>query len=96
MPLYAPHVYSDPMTIAALESLLGQLPGQARVMLVLKDGSRVAGTVSMRPALQHYADANEQPGVNGTVRLDDLVRACQQHVIWLDSVLDVLHLPEDA
>ncbi|MGE8281317.1 MAG: DUF3247 family protein [Stenotrophomonas sp.] len=96
MPLYAPHVYSDPMTIAAMEALLGELPGQARVLLVLKDGSRVAGTVTARPALQHYADATEATGVNGTVRLDDLVRACQQHVIWLDSVLDVQHLPVEA
>ena len=26
MPLYAPHVYSDPMLIASLEALLGELP----------------------------------------------------------------------
>jgi len=77
MPLYAPHVYSDPLSIAALEVLLRQLPEQARVMLVLKDGSRVAGTVALRPALEHYADANEQAGVNGTVRLDDLVPAAR-------------------
>lgn len=93
MPLYAPHVYSDPTLIASLEALLGQLPEQARVMLVLKDGSRVAGTVTTQPALQHFADHNEQPGVNATVRLEDLLRACQQHVVWLDSVLQVLHLP---
>lgn len=95
MAQYAPNVYSDPLTIASLEALLGQLQEQARVLLVLKDGSRVAGTVAVQPTLQHFADHNEQPGVNGTVRLEDLVRACQQHVIWLDSVLQVLHLPAE-
>lgn len=94
MALYAPHVYSDPLTIAALETLAGELPGQARVMLVLKDGSRVAGTVVMRPCLQHFSDPAEQAGVNAMVRLDDLARISQQHVIWLDSVRQVLRLGE--
>ncbi len=62
MPLYAPHVYSDPMLIASLEALLGELPEQARVMLVLKDGSRVAGTVTAQPALQHFATITRSQG----------------------------------
>ncbi|WP_269789957.1 DUF3247 family protein [Stenotrophomonas sp. Iso1] len=93
MAQYAPHVYSDPMTIALLETLAGELPVQARVMLVLDDGARVAGTVTMRPVLQHFADCDECPGVNATVRLDDLVRISQQHMLWLDSVRQVLRLP---
>ncbi|GEM_PF-298659 len=93
MALYAPHVYTDPAMIAWLEALAGELPGQARVLLVLKDGSRVSGTVTVRPCLQHFADHTEQPGVNAQVRLDDLVRISQQHVIWLDSVRQVLRLP---
>lgn len=93
MVLYAPHVYTDPVRIALLETLLGELPGQARVLLVLQDGSRVAGMVTMRPVLQQYFDCEEHIGVNGTVRLDDLRRISQQHLIWLDSVRQVLRLP---
>ncbi|MNM47490.1 hypothetical protein D3C81_584560 [compost metagenome] len=93
MAQYAPHVYSDPMTIALLETLAGELPEQARVMLVLDNGARVAGTVTTRPVLRHFADCDECPGVNATVRLDDLVRVSQQHMLWLDSVRQVLRLP---
>lgn len=96
MALYAPHVYSDPARIALLETLLGELADQARVILVLQGGNRVAGTVTMRPALQHFFDHNEQPGVNATVRLEDLGRYSQQHVVWLDSISEVLHLPFDG
>ena len=92
MALYAPHVYSDPLMIATLEALAGALPEQARVLLVLKDGGQVAGTVVMRPSLQAFSDPAEQSGVNAMVRLDDLVRISQQHVIWLDSVHQVLPL----
>lgn len=96
MALYAPHVYSDPMRIALLEALLGELADRARVILVLQDGIRVAGTVTTRPALQHFFDHNEQPGVNATVRLDDLERFSQQHVVWLDSICEVRRVPGDA
>ncbi len=93
MAQYAPHVYTDPMTIALLETLAGELPVRARVLLVLDDGARVAGTVAVRPVLEHFADHDECTGVNATVRLDDLVRISQQHMLWLDSVRQVLRLP---
>lgn len=93
---YAPHVYSDPLRIALLEALLGRLVERERVVLVLQSGNRVAGTVSARPSLQHFFDHNEQSGVNATVRLDDLGRCSQQHVVWLDSICEVLRAPCDA
>lgn len=96
MALYAPHVYSDPMRIALLETLLGELADRARVILVLQDGIQVAGTVTTRPALQHFFDHNEQPGVNATVRLDDLGRFSQQHVVWLDSICEVRRVPGES
>jgi hypothetical protein len=96
MALYAPHVYSDPMRIALLEALLGELADRARVILILQDGIQVAGTVTTRPALQHFFDHNEQPGVNATVRLDDLERFSQQHVVWLDSICEVRRMPGAA
>ncbi len=92
MVLYAPHVYTDPLRIALLETLLGELPGQARVLLILQDGSQVAGMVTVRPVLQEFFDPEEHIGVNATVRLDDLRRISQQHLIWLDSVREVQRL----
>lgn len=93
---YAPHVYSDPLRIALLEALLGQLAERERVILVLHSGNRVAGRVSARPSLRHFVDHNQQSGVNATVRLDDLGRASQQHVVWLDSICEVLRVPRDV
>lgn len=93
MARYAPHVYTDQPRIAVLESLIVQLPGEARVQLVLQDGSRVSGTVVVQPTLQQFLDHDEQPGVNAMVRLDDLDRPVQQHMIWLDSVHEINELP---
>lgn len=93
MARYAPHVYSDQARIAVLEALIVQLPGEARVRLVLDDDSRVSGTVSVQPALQQFHDHTEQAGVNAMVRLDDLERPAQQHLIWLDSIREINQLP---
>lgn len=96
MARYAPHVYSDQARISALEHLITQLRGEARVQLVLEDDTRVTGTVSVQPTLQQFHDHNEQPGVNAMVRLDDLGRPAQQHLVWLDSVREINQLPPDG
>nr|WP_305805879.1 DUF3247 family protein [Stenotrophomonas sp. YIM B06876] len=93
MARYAPHVYVDQSRIAVLESLITRLPGEARVQLVLEDDSRVSGTVSVQPALQQFHDHTEQSGVNAMVRLDDLERPAQQHLIWLDTIREINELP---
>lgn len=96
MTRYAPHVYTDQPRITVLEHLISQLPGEARVQLVLEDGTRVTGTVSVQPTLQQFHDHNEQPGVNAMVRLDDLDRPAQQHLVWLDSVREINPLAPDG
>lgn len=96
MTKYADVVHTDPDAIAALQALLLQLPELAQVLLRLDDGSQVSGTVSIRPTLQTYRDHQEREGVNGVVRLDDLLHPAQQHFVWLDRIRQVQPLGPTA
>ncbi|KLD78423.1 DUF3247 family protein [Xanthomonas hyacinthi] len=89
MTKYADAVHTDPDAIAALQAWLPHLPELAQVSLLLDDGSRVSGTVSIRPTLQTFRDRQEREGINGRVRLDDLLQPAQQHYIWLDRIREV-------
>ncbi|MCC4594140.1 DUF3247 family protein [Xanthomonas campestris pv. phormiicola] len=89
MSKYADVVHADPDAIAALQAWLPHLPEQAQVLLRLDDGSRVSGTVSVRPTLQTFRDHQEHEGINGVLRLDDLLDPAQQHYIWLDRIREV-------
>ncbi|MDG2525204.1 DUF3247 family protein [Stenotrophomonas sp. HITSZ_GD] len=93
MAKYAEHVYTDQAQIAALEAWVRQLPDEARVQLTLDDGSRLLGTVAVRPTVQSFRDESENEGVNGLLRLDDLDSPAQQHLVWLDSIREVRPLP---
>ncbi len=93
MAKYAEHVYTSQAQIAALEAWIAQLPDEARVQVTLDDGQRVLGTVSVRPTIQTFRDADEHEGVNGMLRLDDLDAPAQQHLIWLDRIRAVRPLP---
>ncbi|MEE7546896.1 DUF3247 family protein [Xanthomonas sp. Kuri4-1] len=93
MSKYAPHVYTDPAQIATLETWVTQLPGQAQVQVTLDDGSRVVGTVAVRPTLQTFRDEHQQEGVNGQLRLDQLDASQQPHWLWLDRIAAVEPLP---
>lgn len=77
----------DQHDIARLESHVLELDDEARVELTLSDGSRIRGTVAMRPTVQVFRDANGAEGINGLVRLDD--EAGHAHMVWLTQVLDV-------
>ncbi len=93
MSRYAPTIHTDPARIAALEALLPQLRGQAPVEILLDDGTRVLGTVTVQPTLQQYRDADENEGSNGQLRLDDLDTPVQQHLVWLDRIASIRPLP---
>jgi hypothetical protein len=93
MSRYAPTIHTDPARIAALEALLPQLRGQAPVEIILDDGTRVLGTVTVQPTLQQYRDAEENEGSNGQLRLDDLDTPVQQHLVWLDRIASIRPLP---
>ncbi|QDI04755.1 DUF3247 family protein [Xanthomonas cerealis pv. cerealis] len=89
MSKYTDAVHTDPDAIAALQAWLPKLPDQAQMLLRLDDGSQVSGTVSVRPTLQTFRDRQEREGVNGVVRLDDLLHPEQQHYVWLDRIGEV-------
>jgi len=63
------------------------------VQVTLDDGSRVLGTVAVRPTVQSFRDEAENEGANGLLRLDDLDNPVQQHLIWLDTIREVRPLP---
>ena len=85
----AERVYTDDADIARLEGLMEQLPDEARVELLLADGSRVAGVVSVRPTVQTFLDPQGEEGINGVVRIDDAADPSQAHYIWLDVIREV-------
>ncbi|MGO1893502.1 MAG: DUF3247 family protein, partial [Luteimonas sp.] len=82
-------VYTDDADIARLEGLMEQLPDEARVELLLADGSSVAGVVSVRPTVQTFLDPQGEEGINGVVRIDDAADPSQAHYVWLDVIRDV-------
>ena len=92
MTKYADAVHTDPDAIAALQAWLPKLPDQAQVLRRLDDDSQVSGTVSVRPTLQTFRDPQEREGINGMVRLDDLLHPEHQHYVWLDRIREVAPL----
>jgi Protein of unknown function (DUF3247) len=88
----AENVYTDQHDIALLEARAGQLPDEARVDIVLVDGSRVTGTVAARPTLQTFFDEDGREGVNGVVRIDDHDEPGRAHYLWLDRILEIVVL----
>lgn len=85
----AERVYTDDADIARLEGLMEQLPDEARVELLLADGSSVAGVVSVRPTVQTFLDPQGEEGINGVVRIDDAADPSQAHYVWLDVIREV-------
>ncbi len=93
MSRYAPHVYSEHVQIATLEHWVALLDGQERVRIELDDGSTLSGTVAVRPTIQTYLDENDNEGVNGQLRLDQLDATQEPHWIWMDRIVAVHPLP---
>ena len=88
-----PDVATEQDHIAHLESVVLALADEARVLLSLRDGSRVAGTVAMRPTVQVFRDASGAEGINGLVRLDDAGGETQW--LWLTQVAEVIRVGSD-
>ena len=88
----AERVYTDDADIARLEALVTELPDEARVELLLADGSSVTGTVSVRPTVQTFLDPRGEEGINGVVRIDDAADPSRLHWVWLDRIREVRRL----
>lgn len=86
---FADCVYTDQADIALLESRAEQLPDEAKVELVLIDGSKLQGVVSTRPVVQIFEDNEGEEGVNAQVRIDDARDPDLAHYLWLDEILEV-------
>jgi len=92
MSKYAPQVYTDPGDIARLEKLIGDLPDNARVSVVERDGTTTTGVVAALPTVQSFRDSKETEGVNGVVRLEDAGLPDGYRTIWLDQIVRVIQL----
>jgi len=88
----AQHVYTDQASIQRLESLVGELPSNGHVVLLLKDGSRCEGVISTRPNVQVYRDPDEREGINGEVQLEQPGTSAWIRRFWLDEIEHVEHL----
>ncbi len=86
---FAECIYTDQADIALLEARAAQLPDEAKVELVLIDGSKLQGVVSVRPTVQMFRDNDGDEGINGIVRIDDAADPAQAHYLWLDEILEV-------
>ena len=85
-------VHHDQAEIARIESLVAELDDASIVEVTTQDGTRYKGTVTARPTVQTFRDAQDNEGVNSLLRLDDLDRPGQSHLVWLDRITDVRHL----
>jgi hypothetical protein len=82
----ASKVYVEPGDITRLEQLVTQLPSQAQVRVVLRNGDVFSGTVTERPALQLYENAEGAEGFNAELRLDDPRAPPWQAYVWLGDI----------
>ncbi|EIM03735.1 MULTISPECIES: DUF3247 family protein [Rhodanobacter] len=88
----AERVYTDPASIRRLESLIGELPANGHVVLLLKDGSSCDGVVVTRPNVQMFRDADEREGINATVKLERPDVPAWSRQVWLDQIARVEHV----
>lgn len=86
---FAECVYTDQADIALLEDRATQLPDEAKVEVVLIDGSKLQGVVATRPVVQVFHDSAGEEGINGMVRIDDARDPERTHYVWLDEILEV-------
>ncbi|MGY0559696.1 MULTISPECIES: DUF3247 family protein [unclassified Luteimonas] len=88
----AERVYTSDADIARLEALVQQLPDEARVELLLADGSSITGAVVVRPTVQTFRGPDGSEGINGRLRVDDAGDPARSHLIWLDVIREVRRL----
>ena len=92
MTAIAERVHTRQDEIALIESRIVELPDEAIVEILLDDGRRLKGVVTVRPTIQTFRDAEGQEGVNALLRLDDLEQPGYSHQVWLDRISDIFHI----
>lgn len=86
------HLYTRQADIARIEALVQELPDEAVVELHLFDGGVVTGTVSMRPSVQVFRDADGNEGFNAVVRIEDRHDGERTRYLWMDCIASVVQL----
>ena len=92
----AGRVYSDAADLARFEAIALQLPQDARVAVVVDDGSVVQGIVTATPTLQMFFDPQDNEGLNGVVRIEGFPSGSGDHYVWLDRIQSVTPLPNQS
>ncbi|WP_236551156.1 DUF3247 family protein [Luteimonas sp. 9C] len=87
-----PQLLTSREDLDALEARITLLDDEARVRVTLHDGSVVEGTVSARPTLEVFRNADGDEGHNARLRLDDLVQPETAHHVWVGDVRDIERL----
>lgn len=88
----AERVHQDRTEIAAIEARIAELDDEAIVEITMTDGTHRKGTVTARPTMQTFRDAQGNEGANSVLRLDDLKHPGQSHYLWVDRIAEVRHL----
>ncbi|HZP67494.1 MAG TPA: DUF3247 family protein [Rudaea sp.] len=89
---HAQTVYTEPEDIARIECMVAELPSQARVRIVVRNGDVITGCVTERPALQLYEDPAGNEGFNAEVRIDDPAAPPWTVYLWLGDIARVERL----
>lgn len=72
--------------VARIEELVTQLPSQARVRVMMRNGDVFTGTVTERPATQLIRSGVADESVNAVVRLDDPIAPPWNVYLWLSDI----------
>lgn len=87
-----PRIFSRREDLDAIEQRIVLLDDEARVRVTLDDGSVVEGTVSARPTLEIFRNADGDEGHNARLRLDDLEHPATAHRLWVGDVRTIERL----
>ncbi|MDQ7994467.1 MAG: DUF3247 family protein [Luteibacter sp.] len=85
-------IHTGPGSIERLQALIGDLRDNAKVVLHLRDGSRMEGVVAVVPTVQNFVDPAGTEGLNGVVKLIDPARPEWSATVSLDTIAKVEHL----
>lgn len=85
-------LYTRQADIERLEAMVQALPDEAVVELRLVDGGTLTGTVSTRPSVQVFRDADGVEGFNAVVRLDDQRDPAHAHYLWMDRIRAIVRI----
>lgn len=84
----AQHVYTDQADIDRLQAMIPELPNGQPVALAMRDGTRLAGIVAVRPTIQQFFGPDGQEGSNALVRLEQPALVRPEAAGWVDVFLD--------